>query len=332
MSSGFENMSLLHPWFLLGIPLIWLFFFINMKKGKKANIVWTKNVVKPNKVRLVVSKFVDWLIPLALTFLFIALARPLLFFNEEKVKADGIDIVMAMDLSASMLTQDFRPDRLTVAKQIAKDFVGNRAYDRLGVVIFAGESFTLCPLTTTHDIVYGFIDEIRPGMLEDGTAIGMGLATSLNALKNSTSKSRIIILLTDGENNAGSISPITAAEMATSMDVRVYTVAMGKTGIYQSPVSISPDGEYIFAPRKLELDPSLLVDIAKQTNGKFYRAESEEELQNIYDEIDQLEKTKVEINVFRRQSEYFRPFVLLGLFLLLSYFMIRFLFLKRYLQ
>ncbi|HMP28560.1 MAG TPA: VWA domain-containing protein [Saprospiraceae bacterium] len=332
MSIGVENMSLLHPWFLMGIPLVWILFFVKRKNIFQTQFTWSKNAVNINKTRAILAKWIDIFIPLALSFLFIALARPLLFYNEEKVKADGIDIILAMDISASMLTQDFRPDRLTVAKQIAKDFVSNRAYDRIGVVIFAGESFTQCPLTTTHDIVNGYINEIRPGILEDGTAIGMGLATSLNALKNSTSKSRIIILLTDGENNAGSISPMTAAEMATSMGVKVYTIAMGKTGIFQSPVSIGRNGEYIFAPRKLELDPSLLVDIAEKTTGKFYKAESENELKAIYDEIDQLEKTKVEINVFRRQSEHFRPFVLAGLFFLLLYFVIRFLFLKRYLQ
>jgi Ca-activated chloride channel homolog len=332
MNNGFENMSFLHPWFLLGIPLVWVLFLTQKKKLGHTNLIWTKNVVNVNKSRLFISKVVDYLIPLALSFLFIAISRPLKFYNEEKVKADGIDIVLAMDISASMLTQDFRPDRLTVAKQIAKDFVSNRAYDRIGVVIFAGESFTQCPLTTTHDIVNGYLNEIRPGILEDGTAIGMGLATSLNTLKNSTSKSRIIILLTDGENNAGSISPLTAAEMANSMEVKVYTIAMGKTGIFQSPVSIDRNGEYIFAPRKLQLDPSLLVEIAENTSGKFYKAESETELKAIYDEIDQLEKTKIEINVFRRQSEFFRPFVLAGLFFFMAYFIVRFLYLKRYLQ
>ena len=332
MMSGFQNMSFLHPWFLLGIPLVWILFIISKKSHNRTRLTWTKNVAEVIKIRSVIAKYIDLLIPFAVSFLFVALARPLMFYNEEKVKADGIDILLAMDISASMLTQDFRPDRLTVAKEIANDFVSNRSYDRLGIVIFSGESFTLCPLTTTHDIVHGFINEIKPGLLEDGTAIGMGLATSLNALKNSPAKSKIIILLTDGENNAGSISPLTAAEMATSMEVKVYTIAMGKTGIYQSPVSIDPDGNYIFAPRKLEMDPTLLKEIAQMTDGKFYKAESEDELQAIYDEIDQLEKTKVEINVFRRQSEYFRPFVLVGLTLLLLYFLIRFLYLKRYLQ
>ena len=332
MMSGLENISFLHPWFLLGIPLVWVIYIIQNKRLNRNVLVWTRDVSNVNKLRSITAKYLDWVIPIALSLLFVALARPLLFYNEEKVKAEGIDIILAMDISASMLTQDFRPDRLTVAKEIANDFVSNRSYDRLGIVIFSGESFTLCPLTTTHDIVHGFINEIKPGILEDGTAIGMGLATSLNALKNSASKSRIIILLTDGENNAGSISPETAAEMASSMDVKVYTIAMGKTGIFQSPVSIDPEGNYIFAPRKLEMDPTLLKEIAEVTQGKFYRAESEAELKAIYDEIDLLEKTKVEINVFRRQSEYFRPFVLAALFCFLFYFLVRFIYLKRYLM
>jgi Ca-activated chloride channel family protein len=332
MMSAVENMSFLHPWFLAGIPLIWVLFISLRKNNNRTQLIWTKDVADVIRLRSLIAKYIDWIIPLAISFLFMAFARPLMFYNEEKVKAEGVDILLAMDISASMLTQDFRPDRLTVAKEIANDFVSNRSYDRLGIVIFSGESFTLCPLTTTHDIVHGFINEIKPGLLEDGTAIGMGLATSLNALKNSAAKSKMIILLTDGENNAGSISPLTAAEMASSMDVKVYTIAMGKTGIYQSPVSIGQDGNYIFAPRKLEMDPSLLKEIAQMTEGKFYRAESEGELKAIYDEIDQLEKTKIEINVFRRQSEYFRPFVLVGLALLFLYFVIRFLYLKRYLQ
>jgi Ca-activated chloride channel family protein len=260
------------------------------------------------------------------------LARPLKFFNEEKIKADGISIIMAMDVSASMLTQDFNPDRLTVAKDLASTFIDSRPYDRIGLVVFSGEAFTQCPLTTNHDILKTFISQLRPGIIEDGTAIGTGLATALNAIKDSVTKSKIIILLTDGENNAGSINPSIAAQMAASMDVKVYTIGMGSEGIAQAPVSIDENGNYLYAPRKLTLDPSLLIEIADISKGKFYRAQSAEALSDVYKDIDKLEKTEVEINVYRRQSEYFRFFIISGIMLLAFYYLLRFIYLKRYLQ
>jgi Ca-activated chloride channel family protein len=247
----------------------------------------------------------------------VAMARPQRLWQEEKVKADAVDIVLALDISPSMLSKDFEPDRLAVAKRVAIDFVEKRPYDRLGLVAFSAEAFTQCPLTTDRKVVERFITELEVGRLEDGTAIGMGLATAVNRLKDSPSRSKVVILLTDGENNAGYITPIQAAEIAASLGVRVYTVGIGTEGVVMSPAQRAPDGSYFFAPRMMQFDTELLRQIAGQTKGRFYRAYSERDLEGIYAEIDRLEKTKIEVTTIRHNSEVFHWFVGLGLILLL---------------
>ena len=242
---------------------------------------------------------------LALGLLAIAMARPQRLWQEQKIQADAVDIVLALDISPSMLSRDFEPDRLEVAKRVASEFVANRPYDRLALVAFSAEAFTQCPLTTDRRIVQQFLRDLEVGRLEDGTAIGMGLATAINRLKDSPSKSKVVILLTDGEDNAGYIAPIQAAEIAKTLGVRVYTVGIGTNGIVMSPARRYPDGTYDYAPRRMEFDTDLLVDIASLTGGKFYRAWSEDELKGIYAEIDQLEKTKMDITTIRRTTEYF---------------------------
>jgi Ca-activated chloride channel family protein len=242
---------------------------------------------------------------LALGLLALAMARPQRQWQEQKIQADAVDIMLALDISPSMLSRDFEPDRLQVAKRVAAEFVEKRPYDRLGLVAFSAEAFTQCPLTTDRRVVQQFLKDLTVGRLEDGTAIGMGLATAINRLKDSPSKSKVVILLTDGENNAGYIAPITAAEMAQTLGVRVYTVGIGTNGIVMSPVRRYPDGSYDFAPRRMAFDTELLVEMATLTKGKFYRAWSEKELKGIYDEIDQLEKTKIDVTTIRRTTEYF---------------------------
>jgi Ca-activated chloride channel family protein len=244
------------------------------------------------------------------------MSRPQKKWEEEKVKADALDIVLALDISPSMLSKDFEPDRLAVAKRVAIDFVEKRPYDRLGLVAFSAEAFTQCPLTTDRKVVQSFIRELQVGRLEDGTAIGMGLATAINRLKDNVSKSKIVILLTDGENNAGYISPEQAAEIARSLDVRVYTVGIGTEGIIMSPSQRLPDGSYAFAPRHMTFDTELLNRIAGETGGKFYRAYSEEDLEGIYEQIDRLEKTQVEVSTIRRTTDYFHQFISLAVVLL----------------
>jgi len=258
-----------------------------------------------------------WLRWLALSLLVIALARPQREWEEEKIKADALDIVLSMDISPSMLSKDFEPDRLTVAKTVAADFVAKRPHDRIGLVAFSAEAFTQCPLTTDRRVVQTFINELTVGRLDDGTAIGMGLATAVNRLKDSPSRSKIVVLLTDGENNAGYIAPLKAAEIAQTLGVRVYTVGIGTEGVVVSPAQRNPDGSYSFAPRFMKFDTQLLEEIAATTGGKFYRAFSARDLEAIYAEIDRLEKTKIEVSTVRRTTDYFHWFIGAAVVLLL---------------
>lgn len=261
--------------------------------------------------------------PLVLALLCLGMTRPQLKWQEEKIKADALDIVLTMDISLSMLSRDFNPDRLAVAKRVAAEFVRKRPHDRIGLVAFAAEAFTQCPLTTDKNVVQGFIRELQTGRLEHGTAIGMGLATAVNRLKDSPSPSKLVILLTDGENNAGYIAPLDAAEIAQTFGVRVYTIGIGSEGVVMSPEGQNPDGSYFFAPRFMHFDTELLEQIAAMTKGRFYRAESEADLQGIYDEIDRLEKTKIEIKTLQRTKEMFHWPVGMAIVLLLLDFLIR---------
>jgi Ca-activated chloride channel family protein len=251
------------------------------------------------------------------------MARPQLNLKEEKVKAEGIDIMMALDLSSSMLSKDFSPDRLEVSKMVAEEFVGKRQYDRIGLVVFAGEAFTQCPLTVDHNIVKDFLSDLKVGMVQDGTAIGMGLATAVNRLKDSDAKSKIIILLTDGVNNTGYINPITAAEIAKQYGIRVYTIGVGTMGSAMSPVNRGIDGEYYFAMSRVEIDTELLKKISEMTSGQYFRAIDRASLENIYAEIDRLEKTEIEVNVFKRYKDEYRPFLMMGLGLILLSFILQ---------
>ena len=268
-------------------------------------------------------KYLPILRYLALAALMLAMARPQQTLKEEVVKAEGIDIILAMDLSSSMLAKDFDPDRLTVSKEVAAKFVDKRVYDRIGLVVFAGDSFTQTPLTTDHNILKDFLANIECGMLDDGTAIGMGLATATNRLKNSKSKSKVIILLTDGVNNAGYIKPLTAAEIAEEYDMKIYTIGVGTTGAALTPVNRRNDGKFVFGMSKVNIDEKLLSEISKMTGGRYFRATDEAMLNSIYDEIDQLEKTEMEVNVFKRYKDIFRIPLIRAFGLLLLEFILR---------
>ena len=319
----------IQPWFLLLlIPAVWFWWKSKQKEGYV--IRWNQQNTPEPSIKLKLYPFIQYLLPLAFTALICAMARPVKLFQEEKIKADGIDIVLSMDLSGSMLAKDFEPDRLSVSKMLAQDFVNQRTYDRIGLVVFAGESFTQCPVTTNHDIVNGFLNNLEVGILQDGTAIGMGLATSVNRLKDSKAASKIIILLTDGENNAGYIDPVTGIDMAKALGVKVYTIGVGTTGIALMPLGRDNSGQYYYGPKPVKIDEDLLNKIAFETGGKYFRAKNKEDLANIYSEIDRLEKTEIEVNIFRRQSEFFRPFVLSGVGLFLLYFGLLFIWIKKY--
>ncbi len=243
----------------------------------------------------------------SITSLILALARPQTHHDERNVEGDGIDIILCLDVSGSMLAQDFKPNRMEAAREVAADFVGNRPTDRFGLVIFAGESFTLCPLTSDHNVVRSQIQNMRGGFLVDGTAIGSGLATSVDRLKSSKARSRIVILLTDGENNGGLIDPKTAKEIARSLNVKVYTIGIGTEGYAPTPVA-TPGGGIIMQQEKVNIDEKLLGEIARETGGKYYRARGNDALIEIYREIDKLEKTKVEISSTRNFTDKFQVF------------------------
>jgi Ca-activated chloride channel family protein len=254
---------------------------------------------------------------LTLSCLIIALARPQTRNDEQLVNGEGIDIVLCLDISGSMLAQDFTPNRMEAAKNVAGEFIDNRPTDRIGLVIFSGESFTMCPLTTDRNVLKTQLFNVQSGLLDDGTAIGSGLATGVDRLRNSPSKSKVIILLTDGENNGGLIDPNTAKEIAKSVGVRVYTIGMGTEGF--APVPVQTAAGIVMQREKVNIDEKLLTQIATETGGRYYRAKDNESLKSIYSEIDKLEKSKIEVSTIRRYSEQFFPFALAAaIFLLLE--------------
>ena len=319
----FVNPELLLLLLLIPVVAIWFLY------KRRAHYVHLKMptleaISGMNSWRSSLRKYLPFLRALAFAALIIALARPQETLKEEEITADGIDIFLVMDLSSSMLAQDFKPDRLEVSKRVAADFVSKRKYDRIGLSVFSGEAFTQCPLTTDHRVVTEFLATLKCGLLEDGTAIGMGLATAVNRLKDSEAKSKVVILLTDGVNNAGYIKPYTAAEIAREYEVKVYTIGVGSTGDALTPVSRRSDGKYIFGLARVEIDEDLLKQIAEMTGGKYFRATSAESLERIYAEIDQLEKTEIEVTSIRRYSEEFHRFALWGLILLMLEFLLRY--------
>lgn len=259
---------------------------------------------------------------LAIVLLIIALARPQTSSKGQNVSIEGIDVVTALDVSGSMLAEDFRPNRLEAAKRVGGSFVDMRPNDRIGLVIFSAESFTQCPLTTDHNVVKSLFSEVRSGLLEDGTAIGDGLATAVSRLQESTAISKVIILLTDGENNRGSVDPLSAAEIARLYGVRVYTIGVGTNGTAPFPAK-DVFGRTVYQEMEVRIDEELLQNIAETTGGKYFRATDNAALEAIYSEIDQLEKSKIDITEFRNKSEEFLPFVVLAMLMLALEFILR---------
>lgn len=327
MNSLFQNIDFVNPEaliLLLLIPLAAFWYWYKLRKQQShITISTTGPLAGNNSLRSRFYPFLPILRALAFAAMVLALARPQLALKEEDIKAEGIDIILVMDISSSMLAQDFQPDRLQVSKEVAKEFIDKREYDRIGLVVFAGESFTQCPLTTDHRVVKEFLDGLQCGMLEDGTAIGMGLASAVNRMKDSEAKSKVVILLTDGVNNSGYIKPITSAEIAQELATKVYTIGVGTRGQALSPVSRRSDGRYIFGMANVEIDERLLNQIAEMTGGQYYRATDKESLESIYAEIDRLEKTEMDITTFKRYSEEFRQFLIFGLILLLLEMILR---------
>ncbi len=252
---------------------------------------------------------------LTIIFIIIALARPRSTNQLQNVTTEGIDIMISLDISGSMQAMDFKPNRLEAAKDVAINFISGRPNDRMGLVIFASESFTQCPLTLDHNVLTNLFRDVRIGMLEDGTAIGMGLATAVNRIKDSDAKSKVIILLSDGENNRGTIAPLTAAEIARTFGIRVYTIGVGSVGM--APVPINTVFGQQIQQQEVRIDEAMLSEIAEITGGQYFRATNKAALEKIYSEIDAMEKIKIEVQEYTRYSEEFLPFALLALLFLL---------------
>ena len=321
-----ENIEFANPrllWLLLLVPLAIVWYILRHKK-QEASLQFSdlKGFAQlPKTWKAYLRHLLFAMKMAALALLIVALARPQSSSTNSTSNIEGIDIVMAMDVSGSMLARDLKPDRLTAAKRVASDFVNDRPGDRMGLVIFSGESFTQVPLTTDHGVMLNMLAEMKNGLLEDGTAIGDGLATAISRLKDSEAISKVVILLTDGMNNAGSVDPYTAAEIAKLYGIRVYTIGVGSYGTAPFPVQ-TPFGTQI-QQMKVDIDEKLLTTIANSTGGKYFRATSNQKLDEVYQEIDKLERSKIEVTEFRRLHEEFYPLVAWALALLLLEFLMR---------
>jgi Ca-activated chloride channel homolog len=328
----FQHISFAYPIFFglfLLIPLMIGWYVTKSKEGQGTVLVSSvRNFAGARSWRNVALHLLFILRLLAMSSLIVALARPQMRNDEQFVNGQGIDIVLCLDISGSMLAQDFTPNRMEAAKNVASEFIDNRPTDRIGLVIFSGESFTMCPLTTDHLVLKTQLFNVESGLLEDGTAIGSGLATGVERLRSSQSKSKVIILLTDGENNGGLIDPNTAKEIAKSVGVRVYTVGVGTEGF--APVPVQTPGGVVMQREKVNIDEKLLTHIAVETGGKYFRARDNESLKNIYTEIDQMEKSKIEISTLKRFDEHFSPFALAAAALLLLELVLGFTLFKKF--
>lgn len=310
------------PLFLLLLLLVPIFVlrYLQDRAGREASILFPSGKALTGlpvgwRVRARHLPFI--LMMAALAFLSIAAARPQSGRTHEVIKTEGIDIMLVQDISGSMIAEDFQPhNRLAVSKQVVQDFIKGRSGDRIGLVLFAGKSFTQCPLTVDYEVLNAFLQRAEIGQIEDGTAIGMALATATNRLRDSKAKSKVIILLTDGVNNKGEIDPVTAAKLAAAMDIKIYAVGVGTNGYAPVPVK-----DPIFGTRrarmKVEIDEKTLEQIADTTGGRYFRATDTDSLKTIYEKIDDLEKSTVELEHFTEYTEHFAPFVLFGVFALI---------------
>ncbi len=310
-------------WFLLLIPAMGVYDWISAgRRHPKIKLSTFSQLEKSNFSNILVR--IPFLLRAAgIALLIIALARPQSQLSWKDVTTEGIDIIISMDISVSMLARDFEPNRLESSKEVAEKFIDERPNDRMGLVVYEGESFTQCPLTTDHKVLIDLLKDIKPGMVEGGTAIGMGLATSVNRLRESEAKSKVIILLTDGDNNSGSIAPETAAEIAKEYGIRVYTIGVGSRGKALSPVGIYPDGRYRFEYTDVKINDESLQEIAEMTGGRYFRATDGAALANIYKEIDRLEKTKINVTEHSRHAEEFFWIAVVGTCLLFGEFFFR---------
>lgn len=323
----FDNVVFAHPqffWLLLLLPLaLGWYFYKRHQETASLRISSTQGFLK-NDFLARLRPLLMIMRLLALAAIVVAMARPQVQDVSTRTKTTkGIDIVMAIDVSSSMLARDLKPNRLAALKEVASDFIKKRPNDRIGLVAYAGESYTKTPITSDKGIVLRSLREITYGELNDGTAIGMGLATAVNRLKESKAISKIIILLTDGVNNSGFIEPQTAADLAIEFEIKTYTIGLGTNGNALSPVAYNADGSFRYGMRQVEIDEALLEDIAESTGGRYFRATDNEKLEEIYAEINKLEKTEIEEIKYYSYDEKYRPWALLACFLIVAEWMLR---------
>ena len=327
MSDYLRHIEFANPvylYLLLIIPLliVWYIFrhFNSFAEIQFSSFAAFKNVRKTLKQKLYPVLFALRILVIAL--LIIVLARPQSSLSKRNVSIEGIDIVMALDISPSMLAEDIKPNRLEGARNVGMQFIDGRPNDRIGLVVFGGEAFTQCPLTSDHGVLKSLFLNVKSGIIEDGTAIGDGLATAVSRIKDSKAVSKVIILLTDGDNNRGSIDPLSAGEIAKLFGIRVYTIGIGTTGLapypFQTPFGIQ------YQNVEVKIDEVLLKQIAKNTNANYYRATSKTKLENIFKEIDKLEKSKIDVTEFHRKTEEFLYFILLAALLLAIEILLRY--------
>ena len=311
-------------WLLILVPIIAVYYF--KSKNSRASSFKISSTSDFNiGLKSKIYPILDMLKLLTISLVIVALARPQEISNSVRTKStSGIDIVIAVDISSSMLAQDLKPNRLEALKSVAAEFINDRKNDRIGLVIYAGESYTKTPVTSDKSIIIKSLNDIVfDGIIQDGTAIGMGLATSVNRLKESSAKSKVIILLTDGVNNSGFIDPSTAADLASSYGIKTYTIGLGSNGNALAPVALNPDGSFRFGLTKVEIDEELLSSIANKTGGLYFRATTNKSLQEIYDEINKLEKTEVEEIRFSDAEEKYRLLIIIALGLIFVEFIFR---------
>jgi len=326
MGSNFEFVNPQFFWLFLILPVLVLWYLWKRKQQTASLKISSVQGFKTGRNWLAKLKPLLFVLRLlALSAIIVALARPRTVDETTKTKTTrGIDIVMAIDVSASMLARDLKPNRLEALKTVAARFINGRPNDRIGLVEYAGESFTRTPITSDKTIVLSSLKNVTYNTtIEGGTAIGSGLATAVNRLKDSRAKSKVIILLTDGVNNSGFIDPKIASELAVEFGIKVYTIGLGSNGMAMSPIAIRPDGGFQYGKVKVEIDEALMKDIANKTGGQYFRATNNTKLEQIYEEINKLEKTDIEEFKFTNYDEMFRPFVIFALILLGLEFLLR---------
>ena len=316
----FSNITFAYPWilyFLILVPFMLFWYWWRGRFSQPSLNYSSLNMFNdlPSTWKEGLKHLPIILRSLAVGFLIVALARPQNFSSGENVYSEGIDISMVLDISGSMLAEDFKPNRLEAAKKVIDEFIQARVSDRIGMVVFARDAFTQCPLTIDYSVLRNLLKDIKSGMIEDGTAIGNAIANGVNRLKNSKAKSKIIILLTDGVNNAGEIDPLSAAKIAQDFDIRIYAIGVGTKGDAPYPIQTPFGTRYQMVP--VEIDEPLLKEIASTTGGEYFRATDNRKLQEIYETIDKLEKTKLEITSYRNAKELYYPWLGGGLIFLL---------------